>query len=324
MAPTDGTIPIIADDEVEEVGLGLAPVPPDWASRCLYIGEDGARNWLDVLGESTYTLHSQDAYGLRPNRLAALERAEVRTLVSLGPGDGEHDIELVQALRKKVPDLLYIPVEISRGLLDVAIRNLAAHVDVPVGLLGDFERGPAFLRAALDRFARRPILLSMLGGTIGNLDLGEPSFFRGMRALLRPGDSFLIDVPLAGPGWTARDDPRLDKARYTPGFRRFLAGGLAHRDPGLKDVPARAPSWFEERVECRVGDEAAIAGTRVITVRDRPTGRVLLRFRRYDWDALRDWFRAEGFDVLFARGSLSTSEDKFGMGVVLLGHDGTG
>ena len=68
--------------------------------------------------------------------------------MSLGPGDGEHDVDLVKALKLRSPELAYIPVEICSGLLGAAIRNLKEHVDIPVGILGDFERGQTFLREA--------------------------------------------------------------------------------------------------------------------------------------------------------------------------------
>src|SRR5262249_8518089 len=147
---------------------------------------------------------------------------------------------------------------------------------IPVGLLSDFESGQDFLRDSLNTLARPPILFSLLGGTLGNLDRGEPRFFAGMKQLMRPGDSFLLDIPLAGPAWIARDDPRLDKTQYTESLQRFLARGLAHCEAGPK--AESDPRWFDRRIECILGQEAAIAGTKVITVRDRPSGRALLRF----------------------------------------------
>lgn len=316
MIPKIHSVPIIAEDELERVNCGRAPAPSDWSSRCLYIGEVGARNWLDILSEPTYTLHGQDVYSLQRNRLAAVERAGARTMVSLGPGDGEHDIDLVRVLRAKEPRIAYIPVDICRGLLDVAIVNLRNHVNIPVGILCDFEAVQPSLHNALDQHAQRPILFSLLGGTIGNLDLGERRFFAGMRELMQAGDYFLLDIPLAGPAWTARDDPRLDKAKYSDPFQRFLAGGLAHRDPVLKAKVDRG--WFDERIECGVSYDGVIDGTKVITVRDQHSGWVLLRFRRYDWDSIRRWFRGEGFHLDYGECSLTSPEDKFGMGVVLL------
>jgi hypothetical protein len=79
---------------------------------------------------------------------------------------------------------------------------------------------------------------------------------------------------------------------------------------------------YDERIECVFSEDGAIAGTKVITVRDRSTGVVVLRFRRYDWESIGRWFEAEGFDVASAMCSLSSPADKFGMGVILLTRGG--
>ena len=123
-----------------------------------------------------------------------------------------------------------------------------------------------------------------------------------------------------GPPGACTTIPAWTSSKYTPCFKRFLAGGLAHRVPELK---ARAdPNWFDERIECVFGEDGAITGTKVITIRDRPTGGVVLRFLRYDWESIGHWFEAEGFDVAAAMCSLSSPADKFGMGVILLTRGG--
>ena len=38
----------------------------------------------------------------------------------------------------------------------------------------------------------------------------------------------------------------------------------------------------------------------------------------YRWEPLLSWFRSQGFAVEFARSSITSDQDKFGMGVVLL------
>jgi hypothetical protein len=154
----------------------------------------------------------------------------------------------------------------------------------------------------------------MLGGTIGNLDLGERRFLRGLGRLMGPRDLLLLDVPLAGPGWTPDGEPRLQAATYPESFRRFLAGGLR---------PAPSPAAIEDFVRAfstriRLAlDDGRIPGARTITVVDPPTGRLLLRLTRYDWAATLDWLAARGWRVVAARCSLAAPTDRFGMGVVL-------
>jgi hypothetical protein len=305
-------VEIVADEGVTAVDRGSLPPPADWVSRALYVGEAGARNWLGVVREPTYPLRDPSCYGLRANRLAAVQGRPIATFVSLGPGDGANDLALVQDLSASgAGRLQYLPVEISLPLLREAIANLRPHAEVPVGILCDFEGGRDFLAATLRRHARPPTLLALLGGTVGNLDAGEARFFAWARSLLGAADAFLLDFPLAGPGWMPADEPRLKPEGYTGAFRRFLGEAMDRDDPG------GAAAAFEQRVELSLTHDAE-TGAEVITVADRPSRRAVLTFRRYRWEPVLGWLRARGFAVEFARAWFAPGQDKFGMGVVLL------
>jgi hypothetical protein len=206
---------------------------------------------------------------------------------------------------------VYIPVEISLPLLQEAIGNLQAHADVPVGILCDFEDGREFLANVLRRYSRPPTLFALLGGTVGNLDIGEHSFFEWARSVLGASDAFLLDLPLAGPGWTPADEPRLKPEAYSSAFRRFLGESLDRNNPD------KAVAEFEQRVDLSLTHDHKTSAE-VIVVADRLTCRPVLTFRRYRWEAIFRWFSSQGFTVEFACSSIASDQDKFGMGVVLL------
>lgn len=302
-----------ASSELFETTLTRSSV--GWSSRALYAGARGARNWLGVAHDPAYPLADEDQFGLRASRLEVLHDVQVGTVVSLGPGDGLPDVEPVVALKARSPRLRYIPVDISRSLLDLATVHLGPYAEIPIALHADFETDRDRLEGVLARYARRPNLFMLLGGTIGNLDLGEQAFFRGMRRLMRPGDLLLVDVPLAGPGWTADREPRLDPAAYTEAFRAFLAGGISGE--ASADDPQEFVTHFARRVGLSLA-ENRLLGARTITVVDRPTRRLLLRFTRYDWDSILAWFAMQGLRLVGARSSLNGGADPFGMGVALL------
>jgi hypothetical protein len=81
--------------------------------------------------------------------------------------------------------------------------------------------------------------------------------------------------------------------------------------PGVPDADLERRVAFEHRPDDATGAET-------IAVSDRLSGRRLLMFRRYRWGPILDWFGRQGFRVAFARSSLSSESDRFGMGVVLL------
>jgi len=298
-------VEILASEQLATFAAGRTPLPANWASRALYTGASGAVRWLDLVHEPSYPLRDPHTFGLLEMRFAALDGLTVESFVSLGPGDGELDLALAASLQgaRQRAGLKYIPVDLSSGLLKATIAHLESVVEIPVALQCDFETDHRFLRGALRPYAPCPRLFCLLGGTLGNLDLGEASFFQGLREVLDQGDYFLLDVPLAGPGWSAADEPRLKPQAYTTAFRRFL--GVA---------PDAA---FEQQVALtQHRDEQT--GAEVITVSQRAAERPLLLFRRYRWQPILGWLREQGFDMRFALASLTGDQDKFGMGVVLL------
>jgi hypothetical protein len=304
-------VKIVADERLELIDRGNAPPPDGWVSRALYVGEAGARNWLGVVREPSYTLRDPNCYNLGPNRLAAVRGRHPATFVSLGAGDGLNEVELTKTLSALGPGKLrYIPVDISLPLLREAIANLRPHVEVPIGVLGDFEDGRDFLADTLRVYGHPPTLFALLGGTIGNLDTGEERFFAWVRSLLGASDGFLLDIPLAGPDWTPADEPRLKPEAYTSAFRRFLCEAMDRNDCD------GAAAGFEQRVELSHTRDAA-TGAEVILVADRFC-RPVLTFRRYRWEPLLSWFQSQGFAVEFTRSSIASNRDKFGMGVVML------
>ena len=307
-------IPIAAERTSALVEGGQKP-PLDWSSRALYVGARGMQNWLSVVHEPNYPLRGENSYALHKNRLAAMRNLAPATLVSLGPGDGIDDIEIVTALKTQQADLKYIPVDISNGLLDLALKNLKPHIDIPVGILCDFEGKQDFLAQVLDQYAQSPILFSLLGGTIGNLDLGEAYFFAKFKQLLQPGNHLLLDIPLAGPSWTAESEPRRNVNLYSDAFQRFLGVGSGQWNSQAEGKGMGRE--FEKRIEFSLEYDDQI-GAKIITVIDKLSQRRILKFKRYEWDSLLRWLQARGFAIKFAQCSISSEQDRFGMGVILL------
>jgi len=315
----DNSIPIILDDTVCQLDSERQLPPESWCSRRLYLGQKGAANWLNIVHQSRYPLHGEDPYDLEKNRMAAIDMISATTMVSLGPGDAINDIKIVRQLKKKISNLTYIPVDISNSLLKAAMENLKDYVNIPAGLLCDFEQVPILMKDTMADLANRPILFSLLGGTIGNLDLGELHFCETIKSLMGKEDRLLIDIPLAGPSWTAEEDPRFKKTEYPVEFKQFLALGL----PGWEHYPDNKTliSAVEERIDCLTGEGSDIAATKVVTIFDKKSNRVILNFCRYDWDTIIHWLAKQKFEIIFSRCSITSNDDKFGMGVVLIGSD---
>ena len=319
------TCPIVTDEALEPPRGSVAH--STWVGRRLYSSVAGAMNWLAVVNERTYPLRDPNTFGRRDNLVAALSNRRTRTLVSLGPGDGRPDLELLRALRSssaptEAGELKYIPVDISRRLLEETIAKVQTEAAIPVGVCCDFEDGMSFLVRTLKFHAERPALFALLGGTVGNLDRGEELFFIGMHGLLHSDDAFLIDFPLAGPAWSVGAEPRLKVEAYTPIFRRFLAEGACLADSTeaspVRPIAAAQLQYSFADWASFLHEQDATTGAEVLTVADRRTGRRVLVFRRYHWERLLSWLKRRGFVIEFARSSIISEQDQFGMAVVLL------
>src|SRR5262245_12195810 len=104
-------ITIEVDPVVAEASL-RRPVPSRWHQRSLYVGTEGARNWLAV-SEDPVSQSPEDQDAIRRLMLDAVNGLSPRSFVSLGPGSGDVDKEIV--IRLQNPSLGYFPVDISEG-----------------------------------------------------------------------------------------------------------------------------------------------------------------------------------------------------------------
>jgi L-histidine N-alpha-methyltransferase len=136
-------------------------------------------------------------------RIAELTGAA--TLVELGSGSSDKTRLLLSALRDAGTLRRYVPVDVSDSALTLAgdalaeeYPGLAVHA-----VVADFDKYLGLPQAGnADRAAGGqeddgPRLVAFLGSTIGNMVPAERAvFLRRIRALLRPGDAFLLGTDL--------------------------------------------------------------------------------------------------------------------------------
>jgi hypothetical protein len=312
LPPPLQAVRLTADPVVLEQQM-MNPRPANWHQRDLYFGLEGARGWLAAVGEQSYAPQTQELH-LRHVQLAAIERISVRTFASFGPGDAETDKEIAIGLRNREPQLQYLPVDISDGLLHRAFKLLSDQVRVPVGILGDFEDRLNFIASRIREHAIRPILFALLGNTLGNLDKYESSFLQTLAGtVMRSGDYLLLDVSLAGSRWSRDQDRRCQYKSYGPCNRRFIATGVSRRsDESIESIVRR----FETRIKFKEGG-SDILKTQSINVYDANIKRVILTIRRYDWPSFLGWLETSvPLQIVFKEALLH--DDILGDGVVLL------
>jgi hypothetical protein len=191
-------------------------------------------------------------------------------------------------------------------------------VRVPVGILSDFEGRLGFITRQLRVHATPPLLIALLGNTLGNLDRFEERLLRGIRRMMQKGDYLLLDVSLAGPKWKQSLDRRGQHAGYGPGYRRFIANGVARRFDGIS-----ADSVVAEFTKCIKfpPGQSDVPKTRTIDIVYRKPksdeGCRVFTIRRYKWDALLGWLnKTLGFEIVYAEPTFI--DGVLGDGVILL------
>jgi L-histidine N-alpha-methyltransferase len=123
------------------------------------------------------------------------------TLVELGSGSSDKTRLLLSALRAAGTLRQYVPVDVSESALTLAGDALAAEYPglAVHAVVADFENylGVPAREDAGDASAGGPRLIAFLGSTIGNMVPDERAvFLRRVRALMRPGDRFLLGTDL--------------------------------------------------------------------------------------------------------------------------------
>jgi dimethylhistidine N-methyltransferase len=116
-------------------------------------------------------------------------------LAELGSGSSVKTRLLIDACLRRQPSLRYVPVDISRSMLDESARALLA--DYPRlevhAVAGEYQAG----LEALQGETSQPKLIAWLGSNIGNFDrAGAAEFLAGVRPTLGPDDRLLVGVDL--------------------------------------------------------------------------------------------------------------------------------
>ena len=146
------------------------------------------------------------------DQLADEEINSLYRIVSLGPGDGRFEESVHSHLRSRGSVIEWIPVDISQGLLNYVVYSFQRKLPIDRAVVGDFEDGLNFIFQSIhpkeNPVPRLPMLLTMIGGTFGNLDTQERDFIASLKGQMNDGDFFLCDLPLKGGEWTIDSEPR--------------------------------------------------------------------------------------------------------------------
>ncbi|MFP6646112.1 MAG: L-histidine N(alpha)-methyltransferase [Candidatus Latescibacterota bacterium] len=193
-------------DFAADVRVGLT-APRKWLP-CLYFYDEAGSDLFEQicrLPEYYPTRTERSILEAHADELVAHVGHAV-DLVELGSGSASKTRLLVEALLRRHGQLRFIPVDISRSILEESSLALVeAYDDLEVfAVAGEYHDGLDFLKAE----GGPPRLILWLGSNVGNFQRPDAvHFLQRLRAAMRPGDRLLIGIDL-------RKDPAVLLAAY--------------------------------------------------------------------------------------------------------------
>ncbi|MEX2608861.1 MAG: L-histidine N(alpha)-methyltransferase [Gemmatimonadota bacterium] len=176
-----------------EVAAGLGRTPREISPKYFY-DERGSRLFDEITRLDEYYPTRTERELLERFSTVWITGVRPHCLVELGAGSADKTRILLDAMHAAGTAELYVPVDISADYLE----DVAAGVD---RAYPELEVRPAVAdltgELALDGALPRPLVVAFLGSTLGNFDReAAGGLLRRVRALLRPGDRFLLGLDL--------------------------------------------------------------------------------------------------------------------------------
>jgi L-histidine N-alpha-methyltransferase len=117
------------------------------------------------------------------------------SLIEMGSGSASKTRLIIEALLKRQPELLYIPVDISASALETSARVLLQ--SYPQLRINAYASDYYDALQAMREQQRGRTLALFLGSNIGNFDAEEAhTFLRALREVLQAGDALLLGADL--------------------------------------------------------------------------------------------------------------------------------
>jgi dimethylhistidine N-methyltransferase len=178
-----------------EVERGLSAKPKKLPCRFFY-DEAGSEIFEEICDLPEYYVTRTEAEILENHADDIASAYDQRvTLAELGSGSSTKTRLLIDAMLRRHGGLRYVPVDISRNMLEASALDLLDRYEALEirAIASEYEVGLRHLRGESDA----PKLIAWLGSTIGNLTRDEGAAFLGtVRAAMSPGDRLLVGIDL--------------------------------------------------------------------------------------------------------------------------------
>jgi uncharacterized SAM-dependent methyltransferase len=257
------------------------------------------RAWLNLCSDGAYRNFMRSQTLLQKNAAAIagqLPRGEI-TVISLGAGQGNKDLLVLEQLRASGRTPHYVPLDASQMLLEMACQLAKDSGFSCRGIKADLAKAQ-HLAAINECNQEAPHLLMMLGNTLGAFD--PLNYGAQLARLLRPQDHLLIDGEIfsATATMSGYDNPLNRQFAFGP----LRSLGLAEPEDGVlqfeSDRDDRKPGLYRVRKHFRAARDLTllIAGE---TIRWKAEERIEMNWSyKYAHETFLDLLRAAGMALV--------------------------
>lgn len=187
------------------------------AEKFFYWFPLSVRAWLALCSDGAYRnfVRSRSLIAQSGKDLARQIPSESLEVLSLGSGQGDKDLILLQDLVLQGKRIRYIPVDASQALLEMACAGALEAGIWAQAIKADFT-SPDHLQELAPALETPPRLVLLLGNTLGAFDpIAEARVLAG---LLRPEDRLIVDGEIYAGGQTVAgyDNPLNRRFAWAP------------------------------------------------------------------------------------------------------------
>jgi len=202
-----------------------------------YLGAESAIAWANACRDRLYPVMRQsiEFFDRRWCSIRPSLDGKPYHYVSLGPGDGQKDIVILQDLMRYNAKLCYVAVDMSAEMLRLGVHALTRQLKLsrsnilPVQLDFSSQDNVAELRRLLHGlFGEEAVLFSLLGNTMTNFENDTELLRMLAEQLLRPQDRFVLEVATTRQLEDTLAQEAAEEYERSRTFREFVTSALMH------------------------------------------------------------------------------------------------
>ncbi|MDI9312776.1 MAG: L-histidine N(alpha)-methyltransferase [Limnohabitans sp.] len=291
-----------------------------WSSKALYIGSKSARLWEAFENEkdSEKTLLDKEEVKEFVEKIdkstnITIDYTKINNVISLGPGCGKFDNEIVSKVFSKNNLLKYIPIDINPYYAYKAskyVKKKSPNIKIPFAIIEDFEENSEYVTDLLKNKIhdlKQSCLFLMIGGTFSNLEGDEENVIVKIKSWMDENSYLIVDVFIKPEDYTfAKDDKRQVKELMKSEFYNdFIINSIEKRhvindEDYLKKVKNNLSTYLIGDEKSKVNTYTNVNLTSVVTydlkINDSNNKEIFV-VKRYDFKQIKK-FLEEHFLIL--------------------------